>query len=69
MSDQEKEILNLIKSNSGKYQKEIYDLYNKKDSLPYRTFSKKLEKLEKKKLITKKEVYIRGRSSIIEFKS
>ena len=63
---EDKEILELIKQNSGKYQKEIYELYNKK--IPYRTFSKKLENLEKKKLITKEEIYNRGRSTIIKIK-
>jgi cell division control protein 6 len=69
LTSDEKEILNLIKQNSGKSSKYIYELYDKKDLLSYRNFSRRLERLEKKELITKKEVYNGGRSSIIEFKS
>ncbi len=68
LSENEKEILNLIKQNSGKSSKTIYELYDKKEQLSYRNFSRKIERLEKKDLISKEEIYDGGRSSIIKVK-
>lgn len=66
---EEKEILELIKQNIGKSAKNIYDVYNNKEEISYRTFLRKLDNLEKNNLIIKKEVYEGGRSSTIHLKS
>ena len=69
LNQKEQEVLNLIKENSGKTIKDIYEIYNQKEPLSYRTFARRLENLEKYKFITKKETSIDGlRSTLVEFK-
>ncbi len=65
----EEEILNFIKQNSGKTTKQIYELYSKTNQISYRTFLRNIDNIEKNNLITRKDVFKGGRTSIIEFNS
>ncbi len=68
--EEEKEILNLVKENSGKTTKEIYDIYSKNHEINYRTFQRKIENLEKGDVVNTEE-FVRkggGRSNIVKFK-
>jgi len=51
LQDDEKEILELIKKNSGKSIKELYGIYSANKELAYRTFQKKIKQLETAKQI------------------
>ena len=62
-------LLNLIKENSGKSCFELYNLYKKLNGKnSYRTFSRKVNDLVEKGFATRKEITAgNGKSSIIEF--
>ena len=65
---EESEILEIIRANLGKTSKELYEIYPQKSATAYRTFSRKLENLEKKGYIARKEAYSKGKTSVIELK-
>ena len=68
--DSEKIILEIIKGNSGKTSKEIFELYGLKENKSYRTFQRKIKNLEKNGMICLKEVnkgFETGRITIIEY--
>ena len=62
------DILEVIKQNDGKNSKELYDIYGK-DS--YKTFKRRLNELEKNKLISTKDVNSgpNGRMTIVNYKN
>ena len=62
------DILEVIKQNDGKNSKELYDIYGK-DS--YKTFKRRLNELEKNKLISTKDVNFgpNGRVTIVNYKN
>ncbi|MBS3134989.1 AAA family ATPase [Candidatus Woesearchaeota archaeon] len=62
------DILELIKLNDGKSSRELFDIYGK-DS--YKTFKRKLNELEKNKLISTKEVNsgLHGKKTIVNYGS
>tara|TARA_Y100000034_G_C6903647_1_gene418710 strand:+ start:1213 stop:2262 length:1050 start_codon:yes stop_codon:yes gene_type:complete len=66
LDDTLNEILNLIKSNEGKSSRELYEDYGK-DS--YKTFKRRLNELEKNKLISTKEVNfgLHGKKTMVSF--
>ena len=67
---QEKEILDLVKENSGKTVKELFDIYSNKNEINYRTFQRKIANLEKEDMVDTEE-FVRkggGRSNIVKFK-
>lgn len=55
LQEDERQLLDLIKENSNKSIKELYELYSKNNDLAYRTFQKKIKQLEVAKQITLKE--------------
>ena len=61
--DEEKKILELIKENSGLSIKELFDLYS--GSVSYRTFHRKIEELDKNKMISLGE--LRDKSRIVNY--
>src|SRR3989344_1464814 len=67
--DEEKEILDIIKDNSGKSITEIFDIYKSKEEISYRTFQRKVDKLKKSRIISTEEINegIRGKSTKIYF--
>src|SRR3989344_2764345 len=68
MDDALNEILELIKSNDGKSSSDLHEIYGK-DS--YKTFKRRLNELEKNKLISTKEVNsgLHGRKTIVNYGS
>jgi len=53
LASDERNVLNMIKENSGKKIGELYDIYRKKGgSLVYKSFQRKIEKLRKNKFIS-----------------
>lgn len=68
LADDEKEILELIKNNSGKSIKELYEIYSNTKDIVYRTFQKKIKKLEISNQITSKEnIDNKGYYKTVEF--
>ena len=69
VKDENKDVLDLIKSNSGKTTAEIFKEYEFKHGKSYRTFQRKIKDLEKMNMITLKELNKgrEGRSTIVEF--
>lgn len=70
LDEDEKNILNLIKENSGNTTSNLYMLYTKNDgSKSYRTFYRKIKKLEMIKQITLEEVNkgLQGKSTRIHY--
>lgn len=67
--DEDKEILKIVKENSGKSITEIFDIYKEKEEKSYRTFQRKIDKLKKAKVITTEEINegLRGKSTKIYF--
>lgn len=67
--DEDKEILRIIKENSGKSITEIFDIYKEKEEKSYRTFQRKIDKLKRAKVITTEEINegLRGKSTKIFF--
>lgn len=55
LQEDEKQILELIKINSGKSIKDLYNIYSSSNNLAYRTFQKKIKQLETAKQITLKD--------------
>lgn len=55
LQEDEKQILELIKGNSGKSIKDLYSIYSLNNSLAYRTFQRKIKQLETAKQITLKD--------------
>ena len=55
LQEDEKQILALIKDNSGKSIKDLYGIYSLNNNLAYRTFQKKIKQLETAKQITLKD--------------
>ena len=69
LSNEENELLNLVRNNSGKTATELHKLYSKEVS--YKTFRRRLEDLNKARLILIEEESkgIKGRSTIIKANS
>lgn len=70
ISDSEKELLEIIKNNSGKTSIEIYKIYENKTKKSTRTFYRRLKDLEKANSINLKEInkgFDEGRTTIIEY--
>ena len=65
--EEDKEILDLIKGNSGKSITEIFDLYKDKGDKSYRTFQRKIDRLKKANIILTEEINegARGKSTKI----
>jgi len=55
LQEDEKQILELIKGNSGKSIKDLYGIYSLNNNLAYRTFQKKIKQLEIAKQVTLKD--------------
>ena len=55
LQEDEKQILELIKGNSGKSIKNLYGIYSLNNNLAYRTFQKKIKQLEIAKQVTLKD--------------
>jgi len=55
LQEDEKQILELIKDNSGKSIKDLYGIYSLNNNLAYRTFQRKIKQLETAKQITLKD--------------
>jgi cell division control protein 6 len=68
LDDTSNEILELIKLNNGKSSRELFDIYGK-DS--YKTFKRRLNELEKNKLISTKEINygLHGKKTIVNYGS
>lgn len=70
LADENKEIMELIKLNSGKTIKELYDLlFGKNISLSYRTFFNRIKELEKSGIINTKEKEGAGKGTIVNYGS
>lgn len=69
INDDNKDVIDLIKNNSGKTTAEIFKEYESKSGKSYRTFQRKIKDLEKMNIITLKEMNKgrEGRSTIVEF--
>jgi archaeal cell division control protein 6 len=70
LEEEEKEILNLIKNNSGKKIKEIYEVYKKSGGdKAYTTFHRRINELKKNKLIETEELNTGGvgKSYIVKY--
>ncbi len=52
LTDEDKEILNLVKKEEGKTTKEIYDFYSRQFDKSYRTFQRRIKELEEAGLIS-----------------
>ncbi len=67
LSNEKNDILELIKGNSGKTSTDLFNVYNK--DISYRTFRRKLEELEKSKLITvdEKSIGAKGKATYVYF--
>ncbi|MFH1209724.1 MAG: AAA family ATPase [archaeon] len=67
LDDNENEILDLVKKNSGKQATELFKIYNKEIS--YKTFRRRLEDLKKAKLISieEKSKGAKGKSTFVYF--
>jgi len=67
--DEDKEVINIIKSNSGKTSKEIFQVYEAKQGKSYRTFQRKVKHLEKAGIINFKEINkgFEGKITVIEY--
>ena len=71
LASDERNILNMIKENSGKKIGELYEIYKKKGgNLVYKSFQRKIEKLRKNKFISveKKMGGEEGSTTIIKYK-
>lgn len=55
LTDDEKELLTLIKEHDGKTSTEVYEIFNKDKNLSYRTFHRRAKSLEEAGLIEMKE--------------
>jgi len=71
LNDEEKFILKVVKENSGKTAKDVYDNYKNKDGmLAYSTFLRKMKVLDKGKFITLKDINIgKGRTTKVIYGS
>jgi len=71
LGEEEKEILEIIKTNSGKSVKELYEVYKNKYNKSYRTFHRKIKILEESGLIDVKEQAMEkgGKELILLFKT
>jgi len=58
ISEEEQQILELIKENLNKTSTEIYQFYNEKENKSYRTFHRKIKALEEAGLINIKEDFV-----------
>ncbi|MCG2719774.1 MAG: AAA family ATPase [Nanoarchaeota archaeon] len=58
VSEEEQQILELIKENENKTSTEIYQFYNEKENKSYRTFHRKIKSLEEAGLIEIKEDFM-----------
>ncbi|MEK6948511.1 MAG: AAA family ATPase [Nanoarchaeota archaeon] len=69
VNDDNKDVIDLIKLNSGKTTAEIFKEYESKYGKSYRTFQRKIKDLEKMNIITLKELNKgrEGRSTVVEF--
>lgn len=64
----DKDILELIKNNSGKSCVELFEIYQKNNGdKGYRTFCRRIKELEKAGLISTKEVMKGGKTTIVEY--
>ncbi len=64
------ELIELIKNNSGKTTKELFEIYRKKEDKSYRTFQRKLKILEKSGMVLLKEInkgFEGGRTTVVEY--
>ncbi|RKX57361.1 MAG: hypothetical protein DRP29_08555 [Thermodesulfobacteriota bacterium] len=71
LGEEEKEILEIVKNNSGKSVKELYEVYRDKYGKSYRTFHRKIKILEESGLIDVKEQAMEkgGKELILLFKT
>ncbi len=68
--DNDIELIELIKSNSGKTTTELFEKYKEKENKSYRTLQRKLKDLEKNGIIFLKEInkgHETGRTTIVEY--
>jgi len=70
LNDEEKEILEIVKKNSGLIATQLYDIYKVNNDKSYRTFHRKLKSLEENNLVKISETRgdDGGVSSLVEFK-
>ncbi|MFH0752900.1 MAG: AAA family ATPase [archaeon] len=68
LTDEEKEVLTLIKEHTGKTSKEIYEIFNMDNNRSYRTFHRRIKALEEAGIIEIKEEHIEngGRISVLK---
>ena len=69
---EQKDILELIKTNSGKMTTELFNIYKEKGDKSYRSFMRRIQDLEKKQLVNLEEVNkgsAGGKSTKVMYKS